>query len=530
MMRIEKNRELLMERYPGISFLLSCVPYEVKAFPKEGTFSKKIPWDEIEVLYIYGLRSFSFYEPVKKWLDAGEPRRVVLLEEDLGVIDALLTHEVALELLTHPRIHLHFVEEPKKWKNDLSALAAAHPTTRPFLCAPFKEARMRAHLMSETYAYQALFTDVLYSHRIYSNVRANMQHLPRAFYANAWKGEFKGVPSVICGAGPSLEGSIDALRTLENKALILAGGSTLTALSSHGIIPHLGCAFDPNLEEYERLKYSNTFEMPLIYGGRLCPRVFSTCSGPFGYLRSGTGGPYEAYLEERLGLSGEVLGPELGKEALSVTTLALAFALFLGCDPIIFVGVDLAFREGRSYAEGVIVKDSLIEERPIRRLGRHGRSVLTAPKWILEAKALSAYAKKHPGTTFIDSTEEGLSLPGIAYTPLHVAIETHCHNSIDLSCKIHELIQSHKMQVSAETMHDLQEEMHASIASVEKLYADSIVGSFSQALLEHELHQEVAWQQLFCYIEAALEMCPSFPSAQTKKEHLRHIAQMLLKP
>ncbi len=84
-----------------------------------------------------------------------------------------------------------------------------------------------------------------------------------------------GTPAVICGAGPSLKASAPALKELERRALIFAGGSTLSALKSLGVIPHFGIALDPNPEEHDRLLPASPLEMPFLYTNRLLPSVFS---------------------------------------------------------------------------------------------------------------------------------------------------------------------------------------------------------------------------------------------------------------
>ena len=73
----------------------------------------------------------------------------------------------------------------------------------------------------------------------------------------------------------------------------MAGGSAVTALSHYNLRPHLSVAVDPNLEEYHRFRDSKNLDFPLFYASRLHHQVFEVCKGPFGYLKTFTGGSSE---------------------------------------------------------------------------------------------------------------------------------------------------------------------------------------------------------------------------------------------
>ena len=251
-------------------------------------------------------------------------------------------------------------------------------------------------------------------------------------------------PRSSAAPGPSLEHSAPLLKTVEERALLIAGGSTLTALKALGIRPHLGMALDPNPQELERLRPAAPFDMPLIYSNRLYAEVLELCSGPFGYLRSDTGGSFEEWMQKELGIQDPAIGHELGAEAFSVTTLALAYAHHLGCNPIILTGIDLAFTGGRSYAPGIVADpkalSAAVKEKKLRRKDRQGRYVTTLVKWVMESEAIGAYAKKHPERLFINATAEGIGFPHIPFLPLTDAVQKHCPQPLDLRGRIRDAI------------------------------------------------------------------------------------------
>jgi len=315
---------------------------------------------------------------------------------------------------------------------------------------------LRLKLMRLTTVEHALYVEDFHYHLFFKNYLPNFKRLSSAFFGNGLKGQFKNVPAIICGAGPSLSDEMETLKKLENKALILAGGSAIGALSNHGILPHLALAIDPNEEEYFRLRSSQSFEVPLLYGNRMHPKVFDTFNGPCGYLHTLTGGASELWLEEKLGIPKEPLQEGFDLEGMSVTTLALQLAYAIGCNPVILVGVDLAFTGQQDYAEGVLdaksqpfhqrEKEVRISEKLLTRADRFGKPVYTLIKWVMESSSIASFAKKNTATTLINATSGGIGIKGIPYMPLQ---EIPMKSSKDLRGHIHQEIERLKFSFSA---------------------------------------------------------------------------------
>ncbi|MBI2742606.1 MAG: motility associated factor glycosyltransferase family protein [Chlamydiales bacterium] len=553
-----KEREALLEKYPDIYFFLSYTDYsayemtssadgKVNAVRKKGKteeflhsisdideevklWAASLDLDDIEILYVYGVGLGYCYAEIKNWLHKLPQRRVVFLEDDLGAIAAFFQAEAAAEITEDPQVVLRFV---RSWKADLDNLAQTFPCAHVAVTAlpayakksRAKISRIRLQLLRSSSSFHALFSEALFSHKLLQNLAPNLKRLPSAFYANELEGRYQGVPAIICGAGPSLKSVIGTLKTLENRALIIAGGSAIAALSNQGVVPHLAMALDPNPEEYERLKASAAFEVPLLFGSRLQPDVFSTCNGPIGYLKSDTGGLFESWIEERLSIDGEAIGPDLGREAFSVTTLAIAYAYTLGCTPIILAGVDLAYTGKQRYADGVVAqnaidkgqlkKDKRSTDRLLHRKDRLGNPVDTMVKWVMESECIGAYAKAHPEREFLSATEGGIGFPGIEYTPLEEIAEQKMKQTHDLRGRIHSDIQNLKMtQISTPRIFALYEQLRLSLRRClelceEILYeiksAQTPLPTTKMALLEHDLQSESAYEALMAVAVPALD-------------------------
>lgn len=490
-------------RYPDIHFFLSFFPFEQRELSQDPEpllqWIKTQKLDEIEVIYIAGLIGFPLPDPLQDWLAQKKERALVFIEEDLGAFAAFEEEN----LLDNPQVHFHYQNEPS-----IRSLAEIFPTDR---LAIFEGKSFDSDALIQASAcLSALYSDVLYSHKIVDNVCTNFRRLKGCFDA---RGRFEKIPALICGAGPSLQKAIPILKNCEEKALIFAGGSAITALTLQGVQPHFAMALDPNDEEYDRLKQAHFFEGPFLFAPRLHKDVFLTCNGPFGYLKSDTGGLIENILEETVGITGEAIGPDLGEQAFSVTTLATSYAFALGCDPIIFAGVDLAYTGGSRYMEGFTSEQQeeedprALEKRKMRK-DIFGSSVETLLKWEMESACISAFAKSHPEVTFINASEGGIGFDGIPNISLTKILSDFPQH--DLHSKVHEWIQASQLHCCLEKVYPFLIELTSSLEKCEKLCIEIILilekqkGEGILALHQSDLAEEMAYKALLEGIDAAL--------------------------
>jgi hypothetical protein len=381
--------------------------------------------DEVDLLYIWGLPGFSTLERLIVWKKAKPSRLLVLVESHLGKVVPFLEQLQVRGLLSKD---LLFTIEVLK-EGAIHRWAKMRPRDRLEVVAllSYRDSEYKAirqQLLEATALSHALLQDRLQGHQLFQQFLDTISILPTSFYANRWKDAFRGVPAVICGAGPSLEEALPWIRELAASpasALVITGGSALPVLSRHGIWPHFGVAVDPNLEEYRRLKHYTGFEVPFLYATRLFPACFQTVSGPFGFMHSGVGGMWDFWLSEALGMNEPLLGSVLEEGSMSVTALCLSWAHLLGCSPLILAGVDLAYVQGKHYAQGAVasgtevtIKQSLsAADRLVKVYDRSGQDLYTANRWLMEARAYDQWARTlHRGQIFTLS-EQGLVIQAI---------------------------------------------------------------------------------------------------------------------
>lgn len=193
------------------------------------------------------------------------------------------------------------------------------------------------------------------------DVFANLELLREHPTFLALAGQYQGVPAFIVGAGPSLGKNGQLLADAAKKGIVFALNSSARALDSYGVEPQvLACM--------ESIDVSHLFE-GVSYIDRVA-RAVSLTAHPQN-LRKGKGPLlpiFEGIQQQDLPLTALLGHPGLSVSG-SVSTLAFALALRLGCSPIVFVGQDLAYTDGKAYAAGSAYEQSRV------RLAADGQSL-----------------------------------------------------------------------------------------------------------------------------------------------------------
>jgi antitoxin component YwqK of YwqJK toxin-antitoxin module/flagellar motor protein MotB len=227
------------------------------------------------------------------------------------------------------------------------------------------------------------------------------------------------------------------------------------------------------------------YEVPMFYKGRVFHRALRAFHGPRIYLPGNNGYPVARWVERQLGY--EDSPP---REGFNVLHLLIDLARNLGCDPIIFVGMDLAFTGLQSYASAV-EQSSAVNEAEITggkdlnnnaflREGVDGRPVYTLWKWVGESNYTSKYALQHPETTFINATEGGLGVPGVPNQSLREVADRYLQKTWDLQAWVHAELQSHPLKLDqakplSGILEDLKESLERCLAQLEDMIEASQV-------------------------------------------------------
>ncbi|MCG3136967.1 MAG: hypothetical protein HJJLKODD_00808 [Phycisphaerae bacterium] len=161
---------------------------------------------------------------------------------------------------------------------------------------------------------------------------------------NPLKNRFARTPVVIVSAGPSLLKNIQLLIEAQQHVVIIATATTFKPLLARGIIPDFVCALD--YHELSRQYFEGLEKFPttrLVAEPKAHPAIISTFRGPVHLL-------HNEFAQLCLGACAQ---PRDSLYAgASVAHLAFYLAEYLGGDPIIFIGQDLALTGHVYYAPG----------------------------------------------------------------------------------------------------------------------------------------------------------------------------------
>lgn len=476
----------------------------------------------INVLYIYGIGLGYYYQAAKKWLHEHPQRACVFLEKDLAVLYRLFETEQGHDLLNDPQVQViyfsNFIDD-KAVFNELTWIYLNEPFSLSFLplydeqdpttCSELQQ------FLSEKIAHKRMLADeyLHYGIPFFKNFYANLLELPHAYLGSGLFNQFRDIPAIICGAGPSLTKQIEQLKHLQDRALIFAGGSALNALTAHGLIPHFGAGVDPNPEQGKRIEQTKAYPVPFFYRNRFYHPALTALKGPRLYLTGAGGYEIADWFDEQLGLSSPPLD-----EGHNIVNFCLEIAHKLGCNPIIFVGLDLAFTNQQIYAQGVV--DDLVldqskqashfEDQLVLRTDITGKPIYTLWRWVIESTWTDQFAQEHLELQLINATEGGIGFKHIQNSSLTATAREYLKKNYPLKKQIKHILKTHSLssikidqikQLMSILNHSLQTCLNQinilihEIQKAQQVELDSFESSTTQ-LAESALEQEIGYQYL----------------------------------
>ena len=224
-----------------------------------------------------------------------------------------------------------------------------------------------------------------WANQLNANVPIIKSHPGTKIYHN----KLKNVPCVIVSAGPSLKHSIDKLKSLKGKAVIMALGTSFRSCIKREIIPDFVNAHDANGPDLKAgtgggprfFKDAYAKETVALFVNYIYPGTIQAYDGPkcFYYVDDpgisvyktmalacdGSDRPDGSFLES------SIIGGS------SVAHTALYAAIRFGCNPITYVGLDLSYPEmSKSHFESDNMKD-VTKKRLIDCMGVNGKKLKT---------------------------------------------------------------------------------------------------------------------------------------------------------
>jgi tetratricopeptide (TPR) repeat protein len=253
------------------------------------------------------------------------------------------------------------------------------------------------------------------------NILANTPNIIRSPGVKRLFNRFKNLPAIIVGAGPSLDKNVTLLKEVKDRAVIIAVDRVLGLLLPLGITPHLVPSIDYSKINYDEKYAPHQLEEKLfmVSTQTVYHKITKSFWGPSFSVNQG--GNLSCTLSYYWGDKGSITS------GLHVGHTAFCLARALGCDPIIFTGMDLAFTGDKLHAEDV---QSSINRTPVEHLTCEdifGDRIRTDPAFLSFVTELEQEIIK-TDSLCIDATEGGARKKGTVIMQLRDAIERYCIN------------------------------------------------------------------------------------------------------
>lgn len=262
------------------------------------------------------------------------------------------------------------------------------------------------------------------------------------------KDKFKDLPALIVATGPSLNKNIHLINKFKNKAVFFAADASVNTFMKYvnqngikePIIPDMVTSLERSPtthrhfaqvppENWEPLRDTFLCACPVVR-----PDVYENWHGKYAMM-------YRDFSHFHwIGVDKGTL--QTGK---SVTNMAWKIAEYMGCNPIILAGQDLAFaRDGQTHVKGADhasngLKNSPLIQQKMTTMGYDGQPIETLDTWMGMKKRFEYDIAKNPNIWCINATEGGARIEGAIQMPLQEVLDLLTHE-VDIKGRLDELM------------------------------------------------------------------------------------------
>lgn len=470
--RYTDNLRALYARDPELAARIDALPF--RHMPelepaRDGGFTARIPADDRREVYLH-----SRYQPIAEadrfvanlppvenpsfFIDglglgyhlAAFARRydgtlLIVAEEDVRLIKtALCLHELR-ELIDAGRLIFLTAPEHRALHARLTACNAnvlmgvrlvALPHSKRCR-ADFHERMRRAFADYISFSRTQMVTLLKTARTTFRNIAFNLPAYLENRGVEALRRRAAGYPAVVVAAGPSLTRNVRLLAELRDRAVIICVQTVLRLLHALGIRPHFVTSLDYHEISGEFFRGIDNFgDTILVAEPKAAWNVLDLFGSGKHVLRHRF---HETLLRDADPARGEM------RAGTTVAHLAFYVAQHLGCDPIFFIGQDLAYGEGMFYIPGSPVEqiwepemnrfqtiemkqwERIVRNRPILRKTRdiHDRETYTDELLFSYRQQFESDFAVAP-QRIIQASEGGVPLVGTEVMPLREAARRYC--------------------------------------------------------------------------------------------------------
>ena len=235
-------------------------------------------------------------------------------------------------------------------------------------------------------------------------------------------GLFKDTPFILVGAGPSLDESIDFLKEVQNRAIIVTSNSPFRKLINSGIKPHLVLTADPLSPTMNGFRNVDVGNIPLACPFSAYPEIVKLFSGRI--ISWVTFSPIVDLLKDFLGKDPGTPIMEQG----TVSGCVLDLSRVLGCKKVLFIGQDMCVRkDGKYYTDDSHYSDygdHFSSKLDGHRLpGNTSDEVIVEGRLYVYLKIFEKFIKENSQVCYRNLARTGVRISGADYIDLETASE-----------------------------------------------------------------------------------------------------------
>jgi hypothetical protein len=291
-------------------------------------------------------------------------------------------------------------------------------------------------------------------------------------------GKFKNIPAVLVGAGPSLKNQLDMLKSLQNKAVIIAASTAVEILESNNIKPTFSIAIDQDPVTSGGLHENLNSDVPLLYDGQVAQNSLNYKGKKFQFALN-------------VNRYSNIVIPDLPviESGPSVANVALDFLYKIECSPILIIGLDLSYTYNKLYCDGTKFNQD-INHNGLRMINNKGEMCATEPSFISMRNWYEEYAERVKPNVY-NCTETGLPIKNIPNADFTEKTKDFLH-TYDFESIINECFNkeySNYLNINKKIIEELEQVKHAVMQNGRltsdnmQLKAWSITEEFSQSLV-----------------------------------------------
>lgn len=245
------------------------------------------------------------------------------------------------------------------------------------------------------------------------------------------KNKYKDKPAIIVASGPSLQKNIKYLNSAQGKALIISCDASLRACELNGVKPDAVASIERDKPTYDYYYKDRKIDKDIVLVGPtvLWPQIYEEYKGKTIIMSKNNEGE-EGWWASRFENIRYV------NQGQSCATVAFAVAKEAGCNPIILVGQDLAYTDGKIHSdithteyEGENNEDNMdIDE--VYMKDYDGNTIKSNWIYNMFKSWFENQILISPELEVIDATEGGAYIEGSKVMTLKDTIEKYCNCNI----------------------------------------------------------------------------------------------------